>query len=49
MNFFDIAIFSSGIILGIYLEQTYKLPNVDKIIDNNVLHLKNFQLNYKNQ
>lgn len=38
MNFFDIAVFSSGILVGMYLDQTYKLPNV-KLIINNVLNV----------
>lgn len=34
MNFFDIAIFGSGIIAGIYLDQTYRLPCIKTITQN---------------
>ena len=34
MNFFDLAVFSSGILVGMYLDQTYRLPNVSVITRN---------------
>jgi len=43
MNFFDFAIFSSGIIIGVYLDQTYRLPNVVVITKNIWEHLKKYE------
>ena len=43
MNFFDIAIFSSGIVLGVYLDQIYRLPNVQRITNDIVGYLKRYE------
>lgn len=43
MNFFDVAILSSGIMLGIYLDQTYRLPNMENITRNAWMYLKRYE------
>ena len=43
MNFFDLGIFSSGILLGIYLDQTYVLPKVEIIVKNVWSYLKRYE------
>ena len=43
MNFFDIAVFSTGIVCGIYLDQTYRLPNMKIIFNNAWKYLKQYE------
>lgn len=35
--------FCGGIIFGVYLDQHYKLPNVDKIVTNGLEYLKSIE------
>ena len=41
MSYF--STFSLGIIVGIYLEQTYKLPNVKTVVDKSKEDLKSIE------
>ena len=43
MNFFDIIIFSSGTIFGIYLNQRYRLPHIETVAKNVVGYLKQYE------
>ena len=31
MNFLDVILFSAGMVVGVYLDQKYILPNVEKV------------------
>lgn len=35
--------FCGGIIMGVYLDQHYKLPDVDKIVTNGINYLKTLE------
>lgn len=41
MSYF--SAFSMGIIVGIYLEQTYKLPDVKTVVDKSKEYLKSIE------
>ena len=43
MNFFDVIIFSSGTIFGIYLNQRYRLPNIENMARNAITYLKQYE------
>ena len=43
MNFFDVIIFSSGTIFGIYLNQRYRLPHIASIAKNAITYLKQYE------
>ena len=41
----NIFIFTSGIILGVYIDQKYDLPKVSTMIDQGVEYLKSIEKN----
>lgn len=43
MNFFDVIIFSSGTVFGIYLNQRYRLPHIETIVKNTISYLKQYE------
>ena len=43
MNLFDIAVFGTGVVCGIYMGQTYKLPQMEIIFKNVVKYLKYYE------
>lgn len=49
MNLFDVIIFSSGTILGIYLNQRYILPNIKNVVNNVFNVLKQYEPPKKNE
>ena len=49
MNFFDVIIFSSGTIFGIYLNQRYRLPHIESVVRKAFAVLKQYEPPKKNE
>ena len=49
MNFFDVIIFGSGTVFGIYLNQRYRLPHIESMFKGFVGYLKQYEPPRKNE
>ena len=49
MNFFDVILFGSGTVFGIYLNQKYRLPHVESVLKGIVRYLKQYEPPKKNE